>query len=109
MYAITYARDNNFSKERLDFYYDLARNVLKEKSEKLNAEQKEHSDKEENLYFNTSKSNNKANPLYVGVALGGLIIGGAGLIMGKTVLATIGFVSAAIGGGLLYNDRKKKQ
>lgn len=110
LFSTKNALDDNFSKERLNFYYDLAKVVLKDKAESLNQEQKEmvQYDKADS-YSSTSKGDNKANPLYVGVAIGGLIIGGAGLFMGKTVIATIGFVGAAIGGGLLYNESKTKK
>ena len=110
LFSIKNALDNNFSKERLDFYYNLAKIVLKEKAEKLNEEQKERAEEEDD--FNNKSSSRqeiKGNPIYVGATIGGLIIGGAGLIMGKTILATIGFVAAAIGGGLLYNDSKNKK
>lgn len=102
--------DNNFSKERLDFYFNLAKIVLKSKAEKLNQEQNEQVlNEESDSYRSTSKGDNKANPLYVGVAIGGLIIGGAGLLMGKTLITTIGLIGAAIGGGLLYNESKTRK
>lgn len=104
------ALDDNFSKERLDFYYALAKVVLKDKAERLKAEQKVKSEKEEDFKINSSnKTHTSANPLYAGVAIGGIIIGGAGLIMGKTIIATVGLVGAAIGGGLLYNEKSKKK
>lgn len=110
LFSTKNALDNNFSKERLDFYFNLAKIVLKEKAEKLNQEQDEQvSNEESESYRSTSKGDSKANPLYVGAAIGGLIIGGAGLLMGKTVIATIGLVGAAIGGGLLYNESKTKK
>ena len=110
LFSTKNALDDNFSNERLDFYYELAKVVLKDKAERLKVEQKEKSGKEAD--FKTNSSNNtrpQTNPLYAGVVIGGIIIGGTGLIMGKTILATVGLVGAAIGGGLLYNERKNKK
>lgn len=110
LFSTKNALDNNFSKERLDFYYDLAKVVLKDKAAKLNQEQKENAQYEEaDSYSSTSNGDNKGNPLYIGATICGLVIGGAGLLMGKAVIATIGLVGAAIGGGLLYNENKTKK
>lgn len=110
LFSTKNALDDNFSKERLDFYYALAKVVLKDKAKRLKDEHKEKSGKEADFKINSSnKTHTSANLLYAGVAIGGIIIGGAGLIMGKTIIATVGLVGAAIGGGLLYNEKSKKK
>ncbi len=108
LFSIKNTLDDNFSKERLDFYYDIAKTVLKDKAERLNTEKKMKSEEEQDFTLKAS-SKSKNNPLYIGVTLCGLTIGGAGLIVGKTILTVIGLAGAAIGGGLLYNDNKNKK
>lgn len=110
LFSTKNALDDNFSQERLNFYYDLAKTVLKEKAEKLRQEQKGITQYNDTINDrSTIQGSPKANPLYVGAAIGGLIIGGTGLLMGKTVIATIGLVGVAISGGLLYNENKTKE
>lgn len=102
--------DNNFSKERLDYYFDMAKIVLKENADKLNREQKAVvQNKDPHTYRSSSNADVKANPLYVGAAIGGLIVGGSGLILGKTVITVVGLAAAAISGGILYNESKKQR
>ena len=38
LFTVKNELDSNFSSERLDYYYELAKNVLKEKAANLNAE-----------------------------------------------------------------------
>lgn len=110
LFATRNALDDNFSKERLSYYYDMAKVVLKEKAATLERESRSTASRGSSARtttHNERQSNNKINPLHLGLAAGGLVVGGIGLLAGKAAIAIIGLAGAAIGGALIYNDKKK--
>ncbi len=109
LFSTKNALDDNFSKERLDFYFDLAKEVLKEKATALDKEISIPSYSKEMADSYDQAENHRQNmkPLYMGLTVGGLIIGGAGVIMGKSIITVVGLVGAAIGGSLIYKDKRK--
>lgn len=102
--------DENFSKERLDYYFKVAKVVLKDKADKLNRESSKstapsgtHNPKPKRE--KDSVLNEKT--LSMCLTVGGFLVGGTGLIIGRTAVVAIGAIGAVIGGYQLYNDRKK--
>lgn len=100
--------DYNFSKERINYYYRMAKVVLAEKAVSLGQETEQSSISHINEgsdYASERRSNN--TNIYKGVACGGAALGLVGLILGKTALATTGLAGAVIGSVLLYKGHKK--
>lgn len=114
LFSVKNDLDFNFSRERLDFYYNLAKEVLKDKAAKLDAEDiklaqrqsKTSTNQEEYIYPSDSKKK-----IHSGITIGGAALTVAGLFIEKTAVAyavsSLGIIGMAIGGYLLYNDRKK--
>jgi hypothetical protein len=103
--------DYNFSRERLDYYCDVAKVVLKEKVASLDAEEKENAQRNQ-AYSNNrngSDSNSKEN-VYKSITIGGAVLAVAGLFIEKTAVAcavsSLGVIGMAVGGYLLYNEKK---
>jgi hypothetical protein len=103
--------DYNFSRERLDYYCDVAKVVLKEKVASLDAEEKEIAQRNQ-AYSNNrngSDSNSKEN-VYKSITIGGAVLAVTGLFIEKTAVAcavsSLGVIGMAVGGYLLYNEKK---
>lgn len=98
------ALDENFSKERLEFFYNLARVVLKDKANAL--EQGAHT-----THISTRNTENESRAAIstpsVCLTAGGVIIGGIGLIFSKPVVTTIGIAGIIAGVYKMYNDNHK--
>ena len=100
--------DDNFSKEKLSIYENVAKYVLKDKAEQLNKEETSRSSRIYTETINTGrvqKNNNKK--LYVGITVGGAAVAVTGLCLSRLALASLGFAGIVIGGILLYNNTKK--
>lgn len=110
LFSIKNDLDDNFSKEKLAVYENVAKFVLKEKTEQLNKEEASRTSKIV-TGFNTvntgrtQKENNKK--LYIGITVGGAAVALTGLCLSRMALAYLGFAGVVIGGCLLYNDTKK--
>lgn len=114
LYNVKNNLDSNFSRERLDFYYNLAREVLKDKAAHLDDEDTKLAQRQaiaptnQEEYIHPSDSKKK---IHAGITIGGAALTVAGLLIEKTAIAcvvsSLGFISMAVGGYLLYNDRKK--
>lgn len=114
MYNVKNDLDSNFSRERLDFYYNLTKEVLKDKAANLDAgdiklaqhQSNASTNQEGHIYPSDSKKK-----LHAGITIGGAAVTIAGLLIEKTVVAytvsSLGIIGMAVGGYLLYNDRKK--
>lgn len=105
--------DFNFSRERLDFYCNLAKEVLKDKAEKLDAEDVKLAQRQSNASTNQEEYiyPSDSKKIHAGITIGGAALTVAGLFIEKTAIAyavsSLGIIGMAIGGYLLYNDRKK--
>jgi len=125
----------NFSKERLDYYERVAKNVLKDKAEELRKEEPRPriptSSRSErpssvdrprpsytyNAHQETadSQKTKSPNPAYVGIAAGSAAITALGFciapaaakIVLASVLASVGVAGVVVGGCLIYKDLKK--
>lgn len=109
LFATKNALDNNFSKERLDFYYNIAKVVLKEKADRLRIEEESKMSYSERDFADrmaSDKFHNKKK-IYFGISVGSLLLGGIGVIVGKPLIASIGLAGAAIAGGLMYKENRR--
>ena len=106
LFSIKNDLDNNFSKEKLAIYENVAKYVLKEKADQLNKEETSCSQRKysKNVDRKQKKNNKK---LYMGITVGGAAVAVTGLCLSRVVLASFGFAGVIIGGILLYNDTRK--
>ena len=106
LFSIKNDLDNNFSKEKLAIYENVAKYVLKEKADQLNKEETSCSQRKysKNVDRKQKKNNKK---LYMGITVGGAAVAVTGLCLSRVVLASFGFAGVIIGGNLLYNDTRK--
>ena len=110
LFTIKNDLDDNFSKEKLAIYENIAKYVLKDKAEKLNKEEAAKSARNINAHNNDSvvrAKNNSNKKLYTGITVGGAAVAVTGLCLSRVALASLGFAGMIIGGILLYNDAKK--
>lgn len=107
LFSTRNALDENFSKERLDYYAAGAKVVLKDKADKMgtsNSKISGHCESNRVATSGTSGSSFKVDPLSVCVTVGGLLLGGTGLVLGKTILTVVGAVGATVGGCRIYKS-----
>ena len=106
LFSIKNDLDNNFSKEKLAIYENVAKYVLKDKADQLNREETSCSQRKysENVDRNQKRNNKK---LYMGITVGSAAVAVTGLCFSRVVLASFGFAGVIIGGILLYNDTRK--
>lgn len=107
LFSTKNALDDNFSRERLDYFFNMAKVVLKEKADSLNREaSKKTGDSTMRTHIPEYRDRCKLNiePLSACLIIGGILVGGTGLILGKSIITAIGVAGAAIGGYKAYND-----
>lgn len=114
LFSVKNELDSNFSRERIDYYFELAKYVLKDKAANLDAEERRSA-----AHHTTTpvvEENYSSGINYKDVAIGAGIASGAamtiaGFFIEKTAVAclvsTIGVLGMAVGGYLLYNESKK--
>ena len=116
LFSVKNDLDSNFSRERLAYYFELAKVVLKDKADSLDAEEKRAKTQIQTYNNapsedNTTQSTVSNKDIYKGITIGGAILTVAGLFIEKTVVAcavcSLGIVGAAVSGYLLYNESKK--
>ena len=116
LFSVKNDLDSNFSRERLAYYFELAKVVLKDKADSLDAEEKSAKTQIQTYNNapsedNTTQSTVSNKDIYKGITIGGAILTVAGLFIEKTVVAcavcSLGIVGTAVGGYLLYNESKK--
>ena len=110
LFSIKNDLDDNFSKEKLAIYENVAKYVLKDKAEKLNKEEAAKSARNINAHNNDSVVRAKKNSnkkLSTCITVGGAAIAVTGLCLSRVALASLGLAGVVIGGILLYNDAKK--
>lgn len=110
LFTIKNDLDDNFSKEKLAIYENVAKYVLKDKADKLNKEEAAKSAINVNAHNNDSvgrAKNNSNKKLYTGITVGGAAVAVTGLCLSRVALASLGIAGMIIGGILLYNDAKK--
>ena len=106
LFSINNDLDDNFSKEKLAIYENVAKYVLKDKAEQLNKEETSRSQRiNTNNIGRAQKKSNKN--LYIGITVGSAAVAITGICLSRLALASLGFAGVVIGGLLLYNDAKK--
>ena len=114
LFSIKNDLDSNFSRERLVYYFNLAKEVLKDTAANLDEEERKAAEIKNviistNSSTSTSSSQNKRSNknIYQGVTIGGAALGVFGLILKNGVVATLGLAGVVIGAALLYNEHRK--
>lgn len=110
LFSIKNDLDDNFSKEKLGIYENVAKYVLRDKAEQLNKEETSRSQKIDTALNtdNVSRTQKKSNKnLYLGITVGGAAVAVTGFCLSRVALASLGITGVVIGGILLYNDAKK--
>ena len=103
---------DNFSKERLAFYEMVAKLVLKDKAEHLDAEEKINRNKASQAHRTSARNAwTSKKTAYSSVVAGGVVATVAGLCLEKAALATIltsvGTLAMIAGGVFLIKELKK--
>ena len=113
LFSVKNDLDSNFSCERLDYYYDVAKEVLKEKAASLEEEERKAPSKEAphtEVPANASTENNFGDSnkkTHIGIIAGSVVIGAAGIILKKAALTKLGVAGVVIGGILMYKEGTK--
>ena len=110
LYQIKNELDDNFSREKLNYYEQVAKQVLKDKARQLDEEEskqwhQQEKQNDENQTKNWFEGHKKE--VYTGVTVGGAVLTTIGLCVSKAALTTLGVVGLAVGGYMLYKETKK--
>lgn len=106
LFSIKNDLDDNFSKEKLTIYENVAKYVLRDKAEQLNKEEASRSQRSN--IDSVGRAQKKSNKdLYLGITVGGAAVAVTGFCLSRVALASLGIAGVVIGGILLYNDAKK--
>ena len=101
--------EDNFSREKLDFYEIVVKQILKEKARRLD-ESEANKPKEDGTTTDQQFANwfeNHKKEVYTGVTAGGALLTTIGICVSKAALTTFGVVGLAVGGYMLYKETKK--
>ena len=109
LYQIKNELDDNFSREKLSYYEQVAKQVLKDKAQQLDEEEAKQQQPEnrEDEHFNENWFEEHKKEVYTGVTVGGAALTTIGLCVSKAALTTLGVVGLAVGGYMLYKETKK--
>ena len=109
LYQIKNELDDNFSREKLSYYEQVAKQVLIDKAQQLDEEEaKQHQpENREGERFNENWFVEHKKEVYTGVTVGGAVLTTIGLCVSKAALTTLGVVGLAVGGYMLYKETKK--
>ena len=111
LYQIKNELDDNFSREKLNYYEQVAKQVLKDKARQLHEEEvKQQQQRPENQEGEQQADNwfeGHKKEVYTGVTVGGAVLTAIGLCVSKAALTTLGVVGLAVGGYMLYKETKK--
>ena len=102
--------DLNFSHEKLSLYELVVSEVLKEKAKQLSQEEeiyKQDASSAESSAQSTNRETPDKKTVSIGLVIGGTVLATIGLCCSKPLLTTIGVIRAVAGGvSLLYGDEK---
>ena len=111
--------DRNFSREKLNYYEQVAKQVLKDKARQLDEEEAKQQQRQESHGIEQQTENfggDHKKQVFAGVTIGGAVLTTIGLcvpkaaltVLGKATLTSLGIVGLAVGGYMLYKETKKK-
>lgn len=111
LYQLKNELDDNFSREKLNYYEQVAKQVLKDKARQLDEEeikqQQHQSENQEREHQADNWFEGHKKEVYTGVTVGGAVLTTIGLCVSKAALTTLGVVGLAVGGYMLYKETKK--
>ena len=109
LYQIKNELDDNFSREKLNYYEQIAKQVLKDKAQQLDKEEakQQRLENREGERFNENWFEEHKKEVYTGVTVGGAVLTTIGLCVSKAALTTLGVVGLVVGGYMLYTETKK--
>lgn len=110
LYQIKNELDDNFSREKLNYYEQVAKQVLKDKAQQLDeeeAKQQQQSEKQDGEQQTENWFEEHKKEVYTGVTVGGAVLTTIGLCVSKAALTTLGVVGLAVGGYMLYKETKR--
>lgn len=115
LYQIKNELDDNFSHEKLNYYEQVAKHVLKDKARQLDEEeikqQQHQSENQESEHQTENWFEDHKKEVYTGITVGGAVLTTIGLCVSKAALTaaltTLGVVGLAVGGYMLYKETKK--
>lgn len=110
LYQIKNELDDNFSREKLTIYEQVAKQVLRDKARQLDEEETRRQQQQENQDDEEQTENwfeGHKKEVYTGVTIGGAVLTTIGLCVSKVALTTLGVVGLAVGGYMLYKESKK--
>lgn len=110
LFQIKNELDDNFSREKLNYYESVAKQVLKEKAGQLDAEEARRGHQSDNQGSEQQADNwfeGHKKEVYTGVTIGGAVLTTIGLCVSRAALTTLGVVGLAVGGYMLYKESKK--
>lgn len=104
--------DRNFSREKLNYYEQVAKQVLIDKARQLDEEeakqqQQQQSENQKSEQQTENWFEDHQKEVYTGVTVGGAVLTTIGLCVSKAALTTLGVVGLAVGGYMLYKETKK--
>lgn len=113
LFVVSNDLEENFSKERLAFYEKVAKMVLKDKAEHLDAEEKTNRNKASQTHRTSAKNAwTSKKTAYSSVVAGGVAATVVGLCVEKAALATIltsvGTLAMIAGGVLLIKELRNE-
>ena len=102
--------DDNFSREKLNYYEQVAKEVLKDKARQLDEEERKHNAGPSGTHQqpNGSWYENNKKEILVGATAGSAVLTAVGLWTSKALLTSLGVVGLVAGGCLLYKEYNKK-
>lgn len=110
LYQIKNELDDNFSREKLNYYEQVAKQVLKDKARQLDEEKIKQQQRSENQESEQQTENwfeNHQKEVYAGITVGGVALTTIGLSVSKVALTILGVAGLVVGGYMLYTETKK--
>lgn len=111
MFKVKNELDMNFSREKLSYYEKVAKQVLKEKAQEMDAEDaRSRNNNSESVNHNQQQTTEEPfdrKKVYTGVTVGGAVLTIVGLCASSTITTILGACAAVGGGYMLYKEERK--
>ena len=120
LYQLKNELEDNFSREKLNYYEQVAKHVLQDKARQMDEEEAKQRKQSEDQEFGQQTENwieHHKKEVYAGVTVGGALLTAIGICVskdtltafGKAALTTFGVVGLAVGGYMLYKEFSQKE